>query len=255
MASFSGNSVAKPRRPLISLSSATLNLCTTLFFVVLFAIPALFLLRFPINPISSSSSSCRPSSSSFSSSATFAGNLRAARIAWNHLNFNDRHPPLVSLRIAVFSRKWPVSPLPGGMERHAYTLHSALARRGHHVHVFTSPIAVNVSPASLVEDLPLKVYFHEGVVGKWRPEKAWKKFVEENRKEPFDVIHSESVALPNSLAKDLLNVVVTWHGIALESLYSAFYQDLALRKKNAPFSADFISSMAGVVPKIIKEIR
>ncbi|KAI4365330.1 hypothetical protein MLD38_021323 [Melastoma candidum] len=251
---------SKPRRPFLTLSTATLNLCTTLFFIVLFTIPALFLLRFPSHPIPSSpchspSSSSTTTTSSSSSLAPFSGDLHATRLSWNHLNFNDHLPPHISLRIAVFSRKWPVSISPGGMENHAYTLHSTLARRGHRILVFTSPIGVNASTPSLAENLPLKVYFPKGQAGKWQPKKAWEKFLEENRKEPFDVIHSESVALPNSQAKDWPNVAVTWHGIALESLYSAFYQDLALRKKNVPFSAEFISSMTGVVPKIINEIR
>lgn len=106
---------------------------------------------------------------------------------------------------------------PGGMERHAHTLYTALARRGHMVHVFTSPLdSVRKEVKSILEGGsgdPV-IHCHEGEPGsKWRYNKAWEQFEEENRDEPFDVVHSESVALPHWLARGLPNLAVTWHGI------------------------------------------
>ncbi|CAA2989630.1 Phosphatidylinositol N-acetylglucosaminyltransferase [Olea europaea subsp. europaea] len=150
-------------------------------------------------------------------------NHREKEIAWNHLKFFDEEPSLRSLKIAVISRKWPISTTPGGMERHAHTLHTALARRGHQVHVFTSPPLDNTKSQEEIRtkrshvSSPI-IHWHEGEPGKWRYNKAWEQFQEENQREPFDVIHSESVALPFWLARNLSNLVVSWHGIALESV-------------------------------------
>ncbi|KAI4312944.1 hypothetical protein MLD38_037728 [Melastoma candidum] len=209
--------------------------------VLIFVGPAIYILHFPSDPVH------QPSST-----PTLSGpvDLRAINFAWNGLDFSEDPPP-IHLRIAVFCRKWPVSSSPGGMERHALSLYSVLAKRGHRIHVFTSPVGGNVSA-----DMPsLKVHFHEGEVGRWIASKAWEDFLEENKSEPFDVIHSQSVSLPNNLAKGMPNVVATWHGIALESLYSFIYQDFALRQEKEPFSPALSKSAAAIVPTIIKEIR
>lgn len=78
--------------------------------------------------------------------------------------------------------------------------------------------------------------------------------MEENKSEPFDVVHSESVALPHYIARQLPNLAVSWHGIALESLQSDIFQDLA-RRPNEPISPAFNNSLQGVVPKVLNEIR
>ena len=148
------------------------------------------------------------------------------------------------------------------MERHAHTLHTALARRGHQVHVFTSPPqdeSISVSSNKINNHqagAPSSPYIHchEGEPGRWRYNKAWEQFLEENQREPFDVVHSESVALPHWTARNLQNLAVSWHGIALESLQSSIFQDLALRH-NEPMSPDFNKSMQGVIPKVLNEIR
>ncbi|ESQ42438.1 hypothetical protein EUTSA_v100134591mg, partial [Eutrema salsugineum] len=57
--------------------------------------------------------------------------------AWNHLTFFPSKPKKV-LKIAVVVKKWPQKSQAGGLERHALTLHLALANRGHEVHVFTA---------------------------------------------------------------------------------------------------------------------
>ncbi|KAH6790972.1 UDP-Glycosyltransferase superfamily protein, partial [Perilla frutescens var. frutescens] len=156
-----------------------------------------------------------------------------------------------SLRIAVFSRKWPTTATPGGMERHAHTLHTALARRGHEVHVFTSPPADPVPPTTAASPV---VHCHEGEPEKWRYNKAWEQYEEENKKQPFDVIHSESVALPFWLARGVENLAVSWHGIALESVQSSIYQDLT-RKIGEQMSPAFNQSLQSMIPKVINEIR
>ncbi|KAF7127489.1 hypothetical protein RHSIM_Rhsim11G0041400 [Rhododendron simsii] len=226
------------------------KLSTTLFFIVLFTIPALLLLHAPTSPPCST-----PSATGV---ATWSGDLRAAKFSWNRLSFAGDSPPLARLKIAVFSRKWPVGAAPGGMERHAHTLYTALARRGHMVHVFTSPLdSVGKEVKSILEGGsgdPV-IHYHEGEPGsKWRYNKAWEQFEVENRDEPFDVVHSESVALPHWLARGLHNLAVTWHGIALESIYSSIYQDL-IRPLSEPISPMFNHSLQGVIPKVISEIR
>ncbi|KAJ4830066.1 hypothetical protein Tsubulata_009274 [Turnera subulata] len=245
------------------------NLCTTLFFIVLFTIPALFLLH-TVTPINTTSMICTTFASSSSQSRQtikpfWSGDLRAAEFAWNHLPFSDTQPPPVKLKIAVFSRKWPVGSAPGGMERHAYTLHTALSRRGHDVHVFTSPLDRYPSSSPAAQSAGIigdkypspQIHGHEGEPGsKWRYNKAWEKFEEQNQQqgEPFDVVHSESVALPHWVARNVPNLAVSWHGIALESLQSDIYQDLT-RKPNEPISPLFNQSLQGVVPKVLNEIR
>lgn len=225
------------------------NLCTTLFFIVLFTIPALFLLH------TSTSSICTNLSTNHGN-RPWSGDLRSAEFAWNRLSFLQNYPPRVTLKIAVFSRKWPITTTPGGMERHAHTLHMSLARRGHQVHIFTSPVN-NINSPSVSQDrnnnYP-QIHFHEGEAGKWRYNKAWEQFDEENQREPFDVVHSESVALPHWLARNVPNLAVSWHGIALESLQSDIYQDLT-RKPLEPISPAFNKSLQGVVLKVLNEIR
>ncbi|GMH11591.1 hypothetical protein Nepgr_013432 [Nepenthes gracilis] len=227
-------------------ASANSSLCTTLFFVVLFTVPALFFLH-----TGPSSLICNPFSSS---TRPWAGDLRGADFAWNKLSFHGSLPPRSVLKVAVFSRKWPTTSVPGGMERHAYTLHTALSDRGHRVHIFTSPYP---SCKAVTEERPASyplIHCHEGEVGQWRYNKAWEQFVEENKREAFDVVHSESVALPHWLASNVSNLVVSWHGIALESLQSSIYQGL-IRQPDEPMSPDFNRSIYGVVPKVLNEIR
>ncbi|KAK0589653.1 hypothetical protein LWI29_016791 [Acer saccharum] len=239
----------KPKKPNSLYQS---NLCTTLFFIVLFTIPALFLLR------ASNTSICTTFSTANHHVKPWHGDLRYAEFAWNRLHFLHNHPPPISLKIAVFSRKWPMGTTPGGMERHAHTLHTALARRGHQVHVFTSPINNNI-PSSISrdkndDDNSPYIHLHEGDAGRWRYNKAWEQFDEENQRRAFDVIHSESVALPYWIARNVPNLAVSWHGIALESLQSDIYQDLT-RKPLEPISPAFNQTLQGVVPKVLNEIR
>ncbi|KAF4400299.1 hypothetical protein G4B88_019508 [Cannabis sativa] len=236
---------SKPKKPNISSSPSNFKLCTTLFFVVLFTIPALFLLH-----THTTTSICTTSTSHHSN--PWSGNLLNAQFAWNRLPFNQQNASPIALKIAVFSRKWPTGTAPGGMERHAYTLHTALSRRGHQVHVFTSP--PDGGDNSKTPTSSPFIHCHEGEPGRWRYNKAWEQFLEENKLKPFDVVHSESVALPHWLARNLDNLVVSWHGIALESLQSNIVQDLT-RHPNEPMSPAFNRSVQGVIPKVLNEIR
>ncbi|KAG5099255.1 hypothetical protein JHK82_044307 [Glycine max] len=235
-----------------STSPSNFYLCTTLFFIVLFTIPVLFLLHAPTTTISICTNPAK----------TWSGDLQLVEFAWNRLSFFEHKPPPFALKVAVFSRKWPIGTTPGGMERHAHTLHTALARRGHQIHVFTSPPdqdeSISISSFSEVnknnhQSSPY-IHFHEGEPGRWHYNKAWEQFVEENKPEPFDVVHSESVALPHWLARNMSNLAVSWQGIALESLQSSIFQDLT-RRPDEPMSPLFNKSIQGVVPKVLNEIR
>lgn len=230
----------KPKKPLLNLHS---NLAITLFFIVVFTIPALLLLHTPSNYIANNLCS---------NDTPWTGDLRRADFAWNKLRFDVQTPPPRALKIAVFSRKWPTTTTPGGMERHAHTLHTTLARRGHEVHIFTSP-PTEPPPQASAAASPV-VHCHEGEPEKWRYNKAWEQYEEENLKRAFDVIHSESVALPFWLARGVENLAVSWHGIALESVQSSIYQDLT-RKSGEPMSPAFNQSLQTMIPKVLNEIR
>ncbi|KAJ1431175.1 Glycosyltransferase subfamily 4-like, N-terminal domain [Sesbania bispinosa] len=234
-----------------SSSPSHFSFCITLFSIVLFTIPAFFLLH-----TATTTSICTNLTKAWS------GDLLSAEFAWNRLPFFEDKPSPIALKIAVFSRKWPIGTTPGGMERHAHTLHTALARHGHQVHIFTSPPQDESSSISSLEinnhqagapSSPF-IHCHEGEPGRWRYNKAWEQFLEENQREPFDVVHSESVALPHWLARNLSNLAVSWHGIALESLQSRIFQDLA-RSHDEPRSPDFDKGLQGVIPKVLNEIR
>ncbi|XP_058100788.1 uncharacterized protein LOC131245376 [Magnolia sinica] len=221
------------------------NLQTTLLFLLIFTVPTLLLFHTPPLP-----------SSTLPPSQPWSGDLRKAHFAWNRLTFDDHSPPHVPLKLAVFSRKWPISAAPGGMERHALTLHSALARRGHQVHVYTSapPQGIQGPHGDGNGNSSPHVHFLDGPPGQWRHNDAWAQFESENQREPFDVVHSESVALPHWLARNVPNLAVSWHGIALESVQSSIYQDLT-SKPNEPMSPSFNKSLALALPKVLNEIR
>ncbi|XP_068665054.1 uncharacterized protein [Aristolochia californica] len=208
---------AKAKKHIFLPSLTYLN--TTLLFLIALSIPVLLLHSPP------SVSVCN-ASTSWSGHRLWSGDLRKVDFAWNRLLF-DPQPPPTSLKIAVFSRKWPVSSFPGGMERHAHTLHSALAQRGHRVHVYTSaPPSGSPMPNTSRDAFP-NVHFLDKSPGKWNYHEAWASFEAENKSLPFDVVHSESVALPHWLARSVPNLAVSWHGIALEAFQSKIYQELA----------------------------
>ncbi|KAI3792900.1 hypothetical protein L2E82_06792 [Cichorium intybus] len=224
------------------------SLATTLFCVLLFTIPALLLLHTPPASICNTIST---------TTTSFSGDLRSAKFSWNHLSFSSHIPPPVPLKIAVFTRKWPVGTTPGGMERHAYTLYTALATRGHEIHIFTSPPNEDISLLNnkRKDENTLIIHFHEDAQpGQWRYNKALEQYMEENKLRPFDVVHTESVALPHYKAREIPNLAVSWHGIALESVSSSIYQDL-IRSPKEPMSPSFNDSLQVMIPKVLNEIR
>ncbi|WOL20477.1 hypothetical protein Cni_G29282 [Canna indica] len=226
---------------------------TTLLFLLSLSAVALLLLHSPsLSPCGGSNSS---SAAPASSNRAFFGDLRQVDLSWNSLRLSTDRPPPTTLRIAVFSRKWPIATAPGGMERHALTLHSALARRGHQVHVFTSaPPSADRPPEECADSTSPRLHFLSGP--QWRCEEAWALYeAEEAAGGPFDVVHSESVAVFHRWARNVPNLVVSWHGISLEILHSGIYQDLARGAANEPMTPAFNRSLAESIYKVLNEIR
>ncbi|XP_042476889.1 uncharacterized protein LOC122058322 [Macadamia integrifolia] len=146
--------------------------------------------------------------------------------AWNHLSFSS-NPPLKLLKIAVFVKKWPHKNLAGGLERHALTLHLALAKRGHELHIFTT----SSSNSSFPRYPQSNMNFHLSkptAAGYLDQALIWKQFITQNNSgKPFDVVHTESVGLMHTRARNIPNLAVSWHGIAYETIHSDIIQELA----------------------------
>ncbi|MQL74890.1 hypothetical protein Taro_007245 [Colocasia esculenta] len=223
--------------------------------VLVIVLPALVVLSPSRLPLASCNSANVGRTSAGRGGRPWSGDLRRAEFSWNRLHFTEKTPPPQTLKIAVFSRKWPVNSAPGGMERHALTLHTALASRGHQVHVFTSGVAgVDGKSAAGGGDGSPRVHFLGGTPGQWRSNEAWSMYKAEDDREAFDVVHSESVALPHNLARDVPNLAVSWHGIALEALQSNIYQALA-QGPDEPISPALNQSLFGQPLKVVGEIK
>ncbi|XP_055820366.1 uncharacterized protein LOC129889190 [Solanum dulcamara] len=167
--------------------------------------------------------------------------------AWNHLDFSSQ-PPQRLLKIALFVKKWPDENHAGGLERHALTLHLALANRGHELHIFTASSS-NLS-------FPLYPYFHISrptAAGYLDQAVVWKQFQVENAtNRPFDVIHTESVGLRHTRSKNLNNLAVSWHGIAYETIHSDIIQELLRNTTDDPVKSPALSER---VKKVIEEVK
>lgn len=165
--------------------------------------------------------------------------------AWNELQFSSQPPPRL-LKIALFVKKWPDGSHAGGLERHALTLHVALAKRGHEVHVFTPFFNITSKIPNLLFHFSKRTsagYLDQAV--------AWNQFqVENSTRRPFDVVHTESVGLMHTRSKNITNLAVTWHGIAYETIHSDIIQEL-LRAPEAAKS----SILTERVSKVIDEIK
>ncbi|XP_010483541.1 PREDICTED: uncharacterized protein LOC104762030 [Camelina sativa] len=142
--------------------------------------------------------------------------------AWNHLTFPSK--PKKTLKIAVVVKKWPRRSQAGGLERHALTLHLALAKRGHEVHVFTA--ASPSFPEYQLENL--RFHLSEPTAAGYLDQASVSQQLQTQNASgrPFDVIHTESVGLLHTRAKNLPNVVASWHGIAYETFHSDIIQEL-----------------------------
>ncbi|KAF6176007.1 hypothetical protein GIB67_032630 [Kingdonia uniflora] len=56
---------------------------------------------------------------------------------------------------------------------------------------------------------------------------VWNQFqIQNSTGKPFDVVHTESVGLLHTRAKNLNNLAVSWHGIAYETIHSDIIQEL-----------------------------
>ncbi|OAY57813.1 uncharacterized protein LOC110609481 [Manihot esculenta] len=169
--------------------------------------------------------------------------------AWNHLSFPSKPPPKL-LKIALFVKKWPDRSHAGGLERHALTLHLALAKRGHELHVFSTSPLNSTFPRYPMSNL----HFHLSkptAAGYLDQALVWKLFQTQNSTgKPFDIVHTESVALWHARARNLTNLAVTWHGIAYETIHTDIIQEL-LRNSEEPQAY----ALTERVTKVVEEVR
>ncbi|CAK7331394.1 unnamed protein product [Dovyalis caffra] len=171
------------------------------------------------------SSSCYYSSQIILQKENQPINLLSFPLAWNRLSFPSK-PPSKYLKIALFVKKWPHRSHAGGLERHALTLHLALAKRGHELHIFTASLSNSSFPRYPMSNL----YFHLSkptAAGYLDQALVWKQFQTQNSTgKAFDIVHTESVGLLHTRSRNLTNLSVTWHGIAYETIHSDIIQEL-----------------------------
>ncbi|GMG98292.1 hypothetical protein Nepgr_000132 [Nepenthes gracilis] len=174
-------------------------------------------------------------------------NLLSYSYAWNQLSFSHK-PPGKFLKIAVCVKKWPHQSHAGGLERHALTLHLALARRGHEIHIFTA------SYPSFPKYPLSNLHFHLSkptAAGYLDQALVWKQLQAVNATgRSFDVVHTESVGLMHTRARSLDNLAVSWHGIAYETIHSDIIQELT-RSPEEPQS----QALTQRVMKVVDEVR
>ncbi|BBN19909.1 hypothetical protein MPTK1_8g14780 [Marchantia polymorpha subsp. ruderalis] len=184
-------------------------------------------------------------------SEAWSGDLRTLVTPWNRLCYGS-HPP-EKLRIALFVKKWPVGGTPGGLERHAMTLHRVLADRGHDVHVFT--MSGDGTHPDDVHEGNLHVHFvRPNSGGGYQYSEAWEQYSIANATQAFDLVHSESVALPHWRAKEVTKLAASWHGIAFEVIHSDIVHDL-IRKPGEPRSNDLQKSLSERLSRVSEEVR
>lgn len=180
-------------------------------------------------------------------------NLLSYPFAWNHLNFPS-DPPAKFLKIALFVRKWPQRSHAGGLERHAQTLHLALAKRGHELHIFTSSDPSFSNHSILVDNL----HFHFSKptpAGYLDQALIWEQFQGQNSTgKPFDIVHTESVGLRHTRSRFVANLAVSWHGIAYETIHSDIIQEL-LRTPQEPESNAAAVLKERAMNKVVEEVK
>ncbi|KAK6646096.1 hypothetical protein PHAVU_L008543 [Phaseolus vulgaris] len=176
-------------------------------------------------------------------------NLLSYPSAWNHLVFSSE-PPSKFLKIALFVRKWPHKSRAGGLERHALTLHLALAKRGHDLHIFTTSTDSSLSNSSI--DHNLHFHFSKPTpAGYLDQASVWEQFQAQNSSgKPFDVVHTESVGLRYTRSRYVTNLAVTWHGIAYETFHSDIIQEL-LRTPQEPKT----KALTERAVKVVEEVK
>ncbi|XP_019168109.1 PREDICTED: uncharacterized protein LOC109163846 [Ipomoea nil] len=168
---------------------------------------------------------------------------------WGYYTLAATIPLVTLLKIALFVKKWPDKNRAGGLERHALTLHLALAKRGHELHIFTSN-----SSSFPVYPLLANLHFHLSnptAAGYLDQATVWEQFRAENSTgRPFDVAHTESVGLRYTRSRNLSNLAVSWHGIAYESIHSDIIQELL----RAPEQSQSIG-LTERVKKVVEEVK
>ncbi|KAK6927032.1 hypothetical protein RJ641_008751 [Dillenia turbinata] len=218
------------------------NLCCILF--LLSAFSSISFLIWSLSPIS-----CNSHDQSIILGQNQPVDLLFFPYAWNQLFFSSNPPPKL-LKIAVFVKKWPHRNLAGGLERHALTLHLALAKRGHELHIFTTSPLNSSFPRYPFSNL----YFHlsKPTAGGYLDQTlGWKLFqVQNSSGKPFDVIHTESVALLHTRARNLTKLAVSWHGIAYEAIHSDIIQEV-LRNPEDP-QANMLTDR---LLKVVEEVK
>ncbi|KAK7261519.1 hypothetical protein RIF29_27833 [Crotalaria pallida] len=177
-------------------------------------------------------------------------NLLSYPFAWNNLIFS-KDPPSKLLKIALFVKKWPQKSHAGGLERHALTLHIALAKRGHELHIFTTNSSTSFQEYYSIRNL----HFHFSKptpAGYLDQAIVWDQFQAQNSStKPFDIVHTESVGLRYTRSRYVTNnLAVTWHGIAYETVHSDIIQEL-LRSPQEPKS----SALSERVMKVVEEVK
>ncbi|CAJ2636264.1 N-acetyl-alpha-D-glucosaminyl L-malate synthase [Trifolium pratense] len=176
-------------------------------------------------------------------------NLLSYPLAWNNLIFPSNPPPKL-LKIALFVKKWPQRSHAGGLERHALTLHLALAKRGHELHIFTTSTTPTFSNHSIIDDL----HFHfskPSPAGYLDQAIVWEQFQLQNSTiRPFDIVHTESVGLRYTRSRYVTNLAVTWHGIAYETIHSDIIQELLRPPQESQTNA-----MKERTIKVVEEIK
>ncbi|MCL7021449.1 hypothetical protein MKW94_010652 [Papaver nudicaule] len=172
--------------------------------------------------------------------------------AWNHLSFSSDPPPKL-LKIALFVKKWPQRNLAGGLERHALTLHLALAKRGHELHIFTTTTNSSSNATSFPEYPQTNLNFHlskPSAGGYLDQALVWNQFqIQNSTVKPFDVVHTESVGLLHYRARMVSNLAVSWHGIAYETIHSDIIQEM-VRSANESRSPALTESAIKVVNEV-----
>lgn len=180
--------------------------------------------------------------------ASFNGDLKDAKFPWNELCFGQTFE---TLKLAVFSKTWPIGAGPGGMERHASTLFHALAAKGHEIHVFTVP--PDRRPHLDIHKGHLHVHFAANNHGSVNCTLAFEIFNKTNANKAFDYVHTESVSLPHWRAKMVPNIAVTWHGIWYEIMHSKLFEELFTNSNGIlPGS---MAELQEAMPRLINEIR
>lgn len=175
-------------------------------------------------------------------------NLLSYPLAWNNLIFSANLPPKF-LKIALFVKKWPQKSHAGGLERHALTLHLALAKRGHELHIFTTSPNPSFANHSINN---LNFHFSKPTpAGYLDQSTVWEQFqLQNSTTKPFDIVHTESVGLRYTRSRYVANLAVTWHGIAYETIHSDIIQEL-LRPPDEPQT----NAMKERIVKVVEEIK